>query len=233
VCAYYSKPCQKPENCCEAPGCHPGPPADLDKITSDYVKKLEKACGMNSVQLAKDNRDLPKYEKEMLKISLECLTEWQDDIWVRRREQGVLTNLDPLNFMVTDHVLNRLVSSFHQAITEECTLHILDQWIHIFTLNFNMEEKSSLIQVVSACNARWMSQRMQTQKRGGAKKGNEARKRTRAQVQQEDDDNGYESTGEPEAEPMSAGVLSGKHTAGKRQVRLTAKAMEADIHEED
>ena len=126
VCAYYSELCQKPVNCCEAPSCHPGPPVDLNEISYEYAKKLAKGHGTSSVQLAKEGQDLPKYGKEMVGIGLKCLREWREDMWVRHRAQGeaALSNLDPLNFIITDHVLNL------QAMTEECTLDILDHWCY-------------------------------------------------------------------------------------------------------
>src|SRR5260370_37815384 len=40
MCAYYGGLCEKPVHCCEAPGCHPGPPVDLYKTTYEYASKL-------------------------------------------------------------------------------------------------------------------------------------------------------------------------------------------------
>ena len=157
MCAYYGEPCKKPVNCCEVPSCHPGPPVDLYKKTYEYANKLAKGHGTSSVQLAKGSCDLPKYDKEMITLTLKHLMAWREDVWVRCRMLGEskLSNLDPPNFIITDYALNLVVSAIHQATMEECTLDILDQWIETMKLNLTMEEKLSLMPIVSTCNTHW------------------------------------------------------------------------------
>ncbi|KAF8342094.1 uncharacterized protein EI90DRAFT_3011644 [Cantharellus anzutake] len=233
VCAYYGEPCQKPANCCEAPGCHPGPPVDLDKLSSEYAKKLAKTHGTRSVQLAKENNDLPKYEREMIGIGLKCLMEWREDLWARHRGEAKLSNLDPPNFVITDHALNLLVSAIHQATSESRTLDILDQWMDISELDLSAEEKSSLIPVV--CNSYWNAKCKHSRawKKAETKMHTEACKRPQVQVTPEDEQSGFEPTRDPVVELMSAEVLGQRHVAGKRQIRLTAKAINADVYEDD
>ncbi|KAF8331031.1 uncharacterized protein EI90DRAFT_3123708 [Cantharellus anzutake] len=39
-CGYYDEPYYRPEQCCEAPGCTPGPPNDYQSATDHYMEKL-------------------------------------------------------------------------------------------------------------------------------------------------------------------------------------------------
>src|SRR5260221_12184516 len=233
VCAYYGEPCKKLVNCCKAPGCHPGPPIDLDKKTSEYAKKLAKGHGTSSVQLAKGSCDLLKYDKEM--IMLKHLTEWREDLWVRHRMLGdaKLSNLDPPNFITTDHALTLVVSAIHQVTTEEHTFEILDQWIEITKLNLSMEEKLSLIPIVSMCNTHWKAKQDNLQGCREARKGTEAHKRSWPQGKDVDNNSVLvpEPTREAVMEPTLAEVLGQRHTAGKQQIKLTAKAMNADVYD--
>ncbi len=225
VWAYYGEPCQKPVNCCEAPGCHLGPPVDLDKKTYEYAKKL-----------AKGNSDLPKYDKEMTTLRLKHLMEWREDIWVRHGtcREARISNLNPPNFIITNHALSLLTSAIHQATTEEHTLEVLDQWIETAKLDLSMEERSSLIPIVSTCNTHWKAKQDHTQgqKEGKMRKATEAHKWLWAQGK-DMDDYVFDHTREVVTEPTSAEVLGQRHAAGKWQIKLTTKAMNANVHGRD
>src|SRR5260370_20805605 len=97
----------------------------------------------------------------MITLTLKHLMAWREDIWVRCRMLGEskLSNLDPPDFIITDYALDLVVSAIHQATMEECTLDILDQWIETMKLNLTMEEKLSLMPIISTCNTHWKARR--------------------------------------------------------------------------
>ena len=216
ACAYYGEHAQKLVNHCEAPSCHPGPPVDVDKKTYEYVKKLSRGHRAHSIQLAKGNCDLLKYDKEMTALGLKHLMEWRENLWVRCRmwEESNISNLNPLNSIVTNHALNMLISAIHQATTEEHALEVLDQWMEISKVNLSTKERKSLIPIVGACNTHW-KENIHGQKEAEMRKLTEVCKQSWVPGRDIVLDTVAEPTSTEVMEPTLAKVLGQTHTAGK------------------
>src|SRR5260221_6595461 len=82
ACGYYGEHYHQPDECCEAPRCMPGPPDNLQSAIDCHVKKLTWSRNVNPISLPCDDRNLNKYDSDMMKIALKLLRDWREDIWL-------------------------------------------------------------------------------------------------------------------------------------------------------
>ncbi|KAF8337096.1 uncharacterized protein EI90DRAFT_3119457 [Cantharellus anzutake] len=206
-----------PEQCCEAPGCTPGPPNDYQSATDHYMEKLTRPRNANLVSLPHDDQNLEKYSPGMIKVSLKLLWNWRENIWSMRKEMGVreMTNLDGPSVVTPDQSLEQLASGMHQGYCRERCEALVEAWGWEFGLD--APETELLIEVIEDSNKRW-ERELEIREKG---KGSRKRKALNRMV---DDDNGALGEGET----SSATILVRPRQVGKRSIKLTIKAANAD-----
>ena len=194
----------------------PGPPDNLQSAIDRHVKKLTQSRNVNPISLPHDDRNPNKYDSNMMKIALKLLRDWQEDIWLMRKETQVhkITNLDSPSVIAPDQSLEQLVLGMHQGYCRDRCIALVKAWGREFALDG--QESESLIKVIQDSNEKWVDElKMRPTPKGSHK---------RKVMSQELDNEGKPGKGEV----MSASILGQPWRVGKRQVKLTTKATNAN-----
>ena len=127
-----------------------------------------------------------------------------------------MTNLDGPSIIVPDQSLEPLVSGMHQGYSRERCMALVEGWSQGFRLD--TQEAKLLIDVIQNSNKSWENELEMRVKSKGSHKW-----RGMNQALDNEDD----IPGESEV-VHSASILSQPQQVGKRAIKLTAKATNAD-----
>ena len=154
----------------------------------------------------------------MVKVALKSVQNWQEDVWLMQKEMqvGKITNLDGPSIIIPDQSLKLLVSGMHQGYCRERCEALVKGWSQEFKLE--PQEAKLLIDVIQNSNESWQSELGRKVKSKGSCKW----RGTNWTLDDEDDIPGKSEV------VHSASILSQPWQVGKRAIKLTAKATNAN-----
>ena len=167
-----------------------------------------------------DDKNFEKYDSNMAKVALKLLWNWREDIWSMQKESPVhkITNLDGPSVVAPDQSLEQLVSGMHQGYCQERCVVLVDAWGQELALDGR--ESETLMEVIQDSNKRWADEL-------GMKMKSKISRKWRVTNWELDDGDNDGNLGEGEA-MGSVGILGQPRQAGKRSIKLTMKAANAD-----